>query len=220
MSKELRYTMGYVLHMFVYVVVSAGDESSNGVDASHMQSFYFVRHGQTDWNANNRVPELTDYGLNAIGRQQAKDLCNHMADVTFAACFASDLKRAYDTASMLTNNQLEITRDARLRERDYGILQGQKIDEEKQTPEQLATIEKQEDFAQRITAFLQELSQMESSGPILVVSHAGCMRIMLASLLQSSVSESSRIAVKNMGYFKAHFCDDHWVIDHMQGIDF
>lgn len=199
MAKKLSYVISCALSLFMYALISAVDESSLGIHSGCMPSFYFVRHGQTDWNAGNRVPGITDYTLNAVGKQQVEELRVQMMDITFSTCYASDLKRTSETASILTHNHLPIIPDIRLREREYAI-------------------EKKEDFAQRVTAFLQDLTHKKLKDSVLVVSHAGCMRIMLEHMLQLSLPEDRQIAVYNAAYFKAYLCDDQWKICKMQDI--
>jgi len=83
------------------------------------------RHGNTDWNATNRVQGQTDVPLNALGRQQAADTAPLLAAMRPAAIVASDLQRAADTAAALAAlTGLPVSYDKRLRERFFGAWQG------------------------------------------------------------------------------------------------
>jgi len=83
------------------------------------------RHGNTDWNAGNRVQGQTDVPLNKLGRQQAADAAQLLARLQPAAIVASDLRRAADTASVLAaSTGLPVSHDERLRERYFGAWEG------------------------------------------------------------------------------------------------
>jgi len=57
-----------------------------------------IRHGETDWNVDGRIQGQLDIPLNDTGRWQASRLAGAVADERFAAIYASDLRRAWDTA--------------------------------------------------------------------------------------------------------------------------
>ncbi len=73
------------------------------------RKLYFVRHGETDWNAARRLQGLNDIPLNALGRQQAAQ-CGELLTKLFAASGASPqdfafisspLSRARETMDIL-----------------------------------------------------------------------------------------------------------------------
>jgi broad specificity phosphatase PhoE len=83
------------------------------------------RHGNTDWNAGNRVQGQTDVPLNDLGRQQAVDAAELLVRLRPAVIVASDLQRASDTAAALAAlTGLPVSYDKRLRERYFGEWQG------------------------------------------------------------------------------------------------
>ncbi|MGX6605076.1 histidine phosphatase family protein [Micromonosporaceae bacterium Da 78-11] len=83
------------------------------------------RHGNTDWNANQRVQGQTDVPLNALGRQQAVDAAELLIKMRPNVIVASDLQRAADTAAALAAlSGLTVSYDKRLRERLFGAWQG------------------------------------------------------------------------------------------------
>ena len=89
-----------------------------------------LRHGESDWNKENRFTGWTDVDLSDMGRQEA-----HEAGVTlksggyaFDVAYTSVLKRAIRTLWMtldeLDSMWIPVHRSWRLNERHYGALQG------------------------------------------------------------------------------------------------
>lgn len=85
-----------------------------------------VRHGETDWNAEGRIQGMLDVPLNALGLQQAKLVGDELARyVDVASIISSDLVRTRETATPLVEGTgFAIMFDARIRERNFGVLQG------------------------------------------------------------------------------------------------
>ena len=64
-----------------------------------------VRHGETAWNRDTRIQGHTDIELNEHGRWQAERLAHTLREEPIAACYASDLSRAFDTAQAVARLQ-------------------------------------------------------------------------------------------------------------------
>lgn len=62
------------------------------------QAFWYLRHGQTDWNAQNLAQGRTDIPLNAIGLAQAESAAKLLAHRGIRTIVASPLSRAKATA--------------------------------------------------------------------------------------------------------------------------
>ena len=65
--------------------------------------FYFLRHGQTDWNAKKLCQGQRDVPLNALGIEQAHDAKRRLADVPIATVCSSPLSRARQTAEIIND---------------------------------------------------------------------------------------------------------------------
>jgi broad specificity phosphatase PhoE len=92
------------------------------------------RHGNTDWNAGDRVQGQTDVPLNDLGRQQAVDAAELLLRMHPVAIVASDLRRAADTAAALgALTGLPVKHDPRLRERYFGAWEGMLMTEVAET---------------------------------------------------------------------------------------
>ena len=86
---------------------------------------FFVRHGQTGWNAEGRLQGHLDSSLSALGRAQARALGERLVPERAHALYTSDLGRALETAELIadfTGHPLQV--EPRLRERGLGVLEG------------------------------------------------------------------------------------------------
>ncbi len=75
------------------------------VRAQTAQSFYFVRHGETDWNRRGLMQGQVDVPLNDAGRRQAENAANLLADVPLATICSSPLQRALETARIINGTR-------------------------------------------------------------------------------------------------------------------
>lgn len=92
-----------------------------------MVELYIVRHGETDTNYEGRINGMsTDKPLNANGIKQVEELKKHIDITKFDEIYSSPMKRAVQTAEILTDGALEIKQDKRLYEADYGSWDGLK----------------------------------------------------------------------------------------------
>lgn len=86
---------------------------------------YVVRHGEVDWNRENRVCGRTDRPLTEKGLGQAKALALSLEGKNIDIIISSPLKRAYETAMAVSRMySVPIITDERLIEQDYGIFEG------------------------------------------------------------------------------------------------
>ena len=84
-----------------------------------------IRHGETDWNATQRIQGHTDIPLNATGQRQAARMAQALAHEELAAVYSSDLLRAAATAAPLAQAAgLPVVHDRALRERHFGAFEG------------------------------------------------------------------------------------------------
>ena len=86
---------------------------------------FLLRHGQTAWNVERRLQGQLDVALDAVGQRQVAQLAHALAAEDLAAIYSSDLQRAHETALALARvSGLPVTKDAALRERWFGRLEG------------------------------------------------------------------------------------------------
>jgi len=91
--------------------------------------FYFMRHGETDWNRSNRIMGQTDIPLNEKGIRQAHDAKEILMTMEFANIYSSPLQRARQTAEILKEEfGHPIDYIDHLKERGWGKGEGQLSD--------------------------------------------------------------------------------------------
>ena len=84
-----------------------------------------VRHGETDWNRDNRFQGHADPPLNDTGREQARVLATELSTESFAAAYTSPLRRAAETAAILgAALGIDAVPDGSLMEVDVGSWSG------------------------------------------------------------------------------------------------
>ena len=95
-----------------------------------MKKLVLVRHGQSEWNLENKFTGWTDVGLSEKGIEEAKEAGKVLKELgySFDIAFTSVLKRANDTLyyilDELNENNIPIKYNYKLNERHYGALQG------------------------------------------------------------------------------------------------
>lgn len=140
---------------------------------------YFIRHGQTDWNALRLMQGQTDVPLNEEGRLQANKTAQSLQGVTFDKVFCSPLSRALETCKAVVG-KAPITIDSRLIERNFGEYEGKSLQimiengfwKENGTQ----TFERGESLSQvidRVYGFLDEITNNYRNKNVLLVAHGG-----------------------------------------------
>ncbi|MDT3428930.1 broad specificity phosphatase PhoE [Paenibacillus forsythiae] len=161
-----------------------------------------ARHGATDWNEQRRYIGHTDQPLSELGRNQARGLGRALAHLDLDAIYCSDLRRACETACEVQQAACgegrslpPIIADARLREMDFGWIEGLTYEEAMaRFPEemtrwygQMETLtppggtESLPGVRSRVCHFMKELSRRDY-GRVLVVTHGGIINSWLAQI--------------------------------------
>ncbi len=161
-----------------------------------LKQLYFVRHGQTEWNAIHRMQGQWNSDLSELGREQADVNGKLLARLHIEAVFASPLGRTLQTADIINQYlNVPVEHDKRIMEWDCGDWSGHLYEEVKvRWATEWAALETDRfnyrgpncenypDMIQRATPFLQELRQSEATN-IAVVSHGMIGRVMVSLLM-------------------------------------
>jgi broad specificity phosphatase PhoE len=89
------------------------------------RSLFVFRHGETDWNAEQRFQGHLDVPMNDRGREQARELVPALRTAGIQAILASDLSRACETAEIVARELgVPVQEAPGLREAFLGKAQG------------------------------------------------------------------------------------------------
>ena len=169
-----------------------------------MTEILLARHGETDWNRENRFQGHADPPLNELGRQQARELAAALAGEEIDAVYSSPLRRALETAQVVAEpHGVPAVPVEGLREVDVGSWQSLTREEvERRFPEQFQRWlgygrgwddgESYEDMSDRVIAALRELAARHRGERLLVVTHGGPIRAALARAEGIGHSEARR----------------------------
>lgn len=93
-----------------------------------MGTLVLIRHGQSQWNLENRFTGWVDVPLTDAGREEARRGAARLGGMRFDQAFTSSLQRAHETLQIIlqatAQPDLPVERDVALNERHYGALQG------------------------------------------------------------------------------------------------
>jgi 2,3-bisphosphoglycerate-dependent phosphoglycerate mutase len=110
-----------------------GIPRTHGSEEAVVAYLTLVRHGQSRWNLENRFTGWTDVPLTDAGRREAERAGHLLHDIPVDCAFTSLLQRAQETLTIilgvLHREDVPITNDVALNERDYGDLTGMNKDE-------------------------------------------------------------------------------------------
>lgn len=152
-----------------------------------------VRHGETEWNAQQRFQGQGDSRLTQKGRRDVDCLGKRLRQFEIDRLISSDLGRAVETARLIAGHTgHKILKDPRLRERHYGVLEGLNIPEiEIRHTEVLQALktgdpdyvvpggESRRQLFERNESFISQLVREHAGTTTLVVVHGGVLESIL-----------------------------------------
>ena len=179
-----------------------------------MGCVYFVRHGQTVWNVENKICGATDIELTELGHRQAVETGEKILAEGIQAdeILYSPLVRAAETARHIS----EITKiprrmEPRLREQNFGKWEG--------TSRHGAEFQKaKEDFccrydggesmlqlAQRVYNLLDEIKAQAGEKTYILVTHNGISRVIQSYFFDMTNAEYAAFGVENCAVRRYEF---------------
>jgi probable phosphoglycerate mutase len=184
----------------------------------------FARHGRTAWNLAGRYQGRSDPPLSPEGEADAETVARSLSEDRPVAIVASPSRRTMMTARIV-GNRLGLSRiqvDGRLLEVAYGAWEGltqaeikarwpEQLRVWKRTPEamQFPGGETLEQARARLRAFARESTALDDTGgPVLVVSHAGMIRLTILEARRAPLSDFRRVDVDHGGVHRFRLCRD------------
>ena len=155
--------------------------------------FFFLRHGETDWNKTGLAQGQTDIPLNGSGRDQASRALPLLTGHGIGRIVSSPLKRALETAEILNwSLALPLETHPGLMERSFGPYEGKPWNRDWYHGGPGDGAEPEPAFVERVITTAVEV--LARPGPVLLVSHGGVFRI-IAELLSALPDARSANAV-------------------------
>lgn len=175
-------------------------------------NIYLARHGQTDYNRNHQIQGRgIDASLNDTGRLQAQAVANHLKTTSIHRIYGSSLKRSLETAKVVAQmHRLELESHADLDEMDFGILEGQPIEDIQSDLEELHTNwksgnlsfsakdgESPEGVLKRAGERVDLIIKKHHGSNLLFVLHGRLIRILVSHWLGYGLAEMHRVPHTN-----------------------
>ena len=187
---------------------SAPEEAKRGNEVN-MSHFYFVRHGQTVWNVENKICGATDSPLTDKGHEQARvtgrilrDKIDH-GEIHIDEILTSPLSRAYDTAVEISRIiQVPVQAEPRLTEQNFGKWEGtarngvEFAKAKENFVDSYGGGESMMRLAQRIYNLIDDIRK-EPEKTYLLVAHNGISRMIESYFRDMSNEEFAAFGIKN-----------------------
>lgn len=150
------------------------------------RAFWFLRHGETDWNTRNLAQGTIDIPLNPTGQAQAKAAADLLRGRGIRTIVSSPLSRAHDTALAAADViGRPVLTDPELREVEFGAKEGEPMlaqwfDEwvaEQYTPDRAESF-----VALRARAVRAINRALAHDAPVLVVAHGALFRALRSAM--------------------------------------
>ncbi|MCS4227435.1 2,3-diphosphoglycerate-dependent phosphoglycerate mutase [Sphingobacterium sp. BIGb0165] len=166
-----------------------------------MVKLFLVRHGQSQWNLENRFTGWQNIDITVLGQQEARQAGKALMNESIDLAFTSTLIRAQHTLEIILNEigkpNIPIIVDAALNERSYGNLEGLNKDEtaEKYGVEQVHIWRRSFDVAppggeslkdtyNRVIPYFENFIQpeLDAGKNVLMVAHGNSLRALIMYL--------------------------------------
>lgn len=203
-----------------------------------MTELLFIRHGETDWNRQQRFQGQIDVPLNAAGALQAARLAERLAADPHDAFFTSDLQRARQTAAPLAAAWGRPTVDLPgLREQHFGVLEGLDVPTIKaRHPDLWARwLEHEGDFAlpggeslrqfhRRVLDTVRALAEAHAGARLALMTHGGVLDMLWRTALGEPIAGLRRCEIPNTGLNRLRWKDGTLEIEvwadasHLEGL--
>ncbi|MDQ4481019.1 MULTISPECIES: histidine phosphatase family protein [Bacillus cereus group] len=210
---------------------------------SNVVTLYVTRHGKTILNTNHRAQGWADSPLVEKGVEVATNLGTGLKDIHFMNAYSSDSGRAIETANLVLKyseqSKLKLEQRKKLRELNFGIFEGEKLDNMWDavgkaagvtSPEELLKFSIQEVidliraadptkqaedwelFSTRIKAEIDKISEeaaKDGGGNVLVVVHG----LLITTLIEMLDSSKTKLGVENASVTKVIYQNGTYTVE-------
>jgi len=190
-----------------------------------------IRHGETEWNSQQRMQGHSNSDLSSLGQAQIQALGQWMKNVPFDHIYSSDSLRAKQTAEAITQfsgHKLKI--DLRLREKNLGVFEGLTSEEARERHPEVFRLfktagskyvidegESTQQLQDRALEIVNEIRIKHPEERVLLVTHGGFIRVVMKHSLGLSLETPTRFLIRNTGVFRLVW-EDKWLVSQMGGV--
>ena len=190
-----------------------------------------IRHGETEWNSQQRMQGHSNSDLSSVGQAQIKALGQWMKNVPFDIIYSSDSLRAKQTAEAITQfSGHELKIDLRLREKNLGVFEGLTSEEARERHPEVFRLfktagskyvihegESTQQLQDRALEIVDEIRIKHPEERVLLVTHGGFIRVVMKHSLGLSLETPTRFLIRNTGVFRLVW-EDKWIVSQMGGV--
>jgi probable phosphoglycerate mutase len=189
--------------------------------------FLVLRHGETRWNVELRIQGHLDSPLTASGQAQARALAERLSGDPFDLLIASDLGRAMETARYIERvTGRPVHRDARLRERSFGVGEGLSYDAiNDRYPGSFSRMgevdvdytvpggETRREFNDRVIGAFESLAAEHGGRRIAVVTHGGVLAMLYRHIQGIPIATRNQVAIPNASFNLVACEEGRWRVE-------
>jgi len=190
-----------------------------------------IRHGETEWNSQQRMQGHSNSDLSSVGQAQIQALGQWMKNVPFDLIYSSDSLRAKQTAEAITQfSGHELKIDLRLREKNLGVFEGLTSEEARERHPEVFRLfktagskyvidegESTQQLQDRALEIVDEIRIKHPEEHVLLVTHGGFIRVVMKHSLGLSLETPTRFLIRNTGVFRLVW-EDKWIVSQMGGV--
>ena len=190
-----------------------------------------IRHGETEWNSQQRMQGHSNSDLSSLGQAQIQALGQWMKYVPFDHIYSSDSLRAKQTAEAITQfSGHELKIDLRLREKNLGVFEGLTSEEARERHPEVFRLfktagskyvidegESTQQLQDRALEIVDEIRIKHLEERVLLVTHGGFIRVVMKHSLGLSLETPTRFLIRNTGVFRLVW-EDKWIVSQMGGV--
>jgi len=190
-----------------------------------------IRHGETEWNSQQRMQGHSNSDLSSVGQAQIQALGQWMKNVPFDLIYSSYSLRAKQTAEAITQfSGHELQFDQRLREKNLGVFEGLTSEEARERHPEVFRLfktagstyvidegESTQQLQDRALEIVNEIRIKHPEERVLLVTHGGFIRVVMKHSLGLSLETPTRFLIRNTGVFRLVW-EDKWLVSQMGGV--
>lgn len=181
-----------------------------------------IRHGQSEWNAVDRMQGRADPPLSAKGRTQAEQCGRYLIGESWDKIVSSPLQRARDTAAIIgeTLGQSDVVEMEDFSERDVGLATGLTPQEAgvRFTDGQIPGREDDQTLEQRAMKGLAKVTAAFGGKRVIIVCHGGVIGAILKAVSDGKLG-LGQLRIQNASLTVLHFDDRTWDVRSVNGTE-